>query len=180
MDKTVRTEWRRTYLVEELPAPLTPSSAHIQIFDNYIADTRLRLRSVRDPADRSWKYLLQQLTHFHDDACRRDVAAIVLSKDEYPHFKIFEEREIRKNRYFHAGEGSLWAIDVYLGRLWGLIVATATFSSEDEFQSHQRPGFASVEISAEPFFWGCDLVSRSFSDVQAEAARLSLPADGAH
>ena len=35
MDKTYRNEFRRRYLIEALPDPLTRASRHLQLFDNY-------------------------------------------------------------------------------------------------------------------------------------------------
>jgi hypothetical protein len=43
-DKTAQTELHRIFLIEGLPDPLTPASAHLQLFDNYIENTRLRIR----------------------------------------------------------------------------------------------------------------------------------------
>ena len=43
MNKTALTQFRRLFLIERLPEPLEPKSAHLQIFDNYIEGTRLRL-----------------------------------------------------------------------------------------------------------------------------------------
>ena len=60
MNKTSATEYYRLFLIERLPEPLTPASAHLQIFDNYIAGTRLRLRLIRDPATKNWVRILQQ------------------------------------------------------------------------------------------------------------------------
>ena len=60
MDKTARTELYRLFLIERLPEPLTPMSAHIQLFDNYIENTRLRLRNIRVPETKEWRHVLQQ------------------------------------------------------------------------------------------------------------------------
>ena len=61
MDKTARTETRRIFLLHNLPEPLTRASRHLQIFDNYIENTRLRLRSVRIPETKTWTWILQQI-----------------------------------------------------------------------------------------------------------------------
>ena len=42
-------ERERRYLLQDLPEGLTRASPHVQITDNYITGTRLRLRKVRDP-----------------------------------------------------------------------------------------------------------------------------------
>jgi hypothetical protein len=42
MDNVYQTELRRVFLIKDLPQPLTRASRHLQIFDNYIENTRLR------------------------------------------------------------------------------------------------------------------------------------------
>ena len=59
-DKTFRTELVRTFLVDGLPEPLERNSPHLQIFDNYIHQTQLRLRSIRVPETKEWALLLQK------------------------------------------------------------------------------------------------------------------------
>src|SRR5687767_12545773 len=101
MDKTARTEMSRSFLIEGLPDPLTRASAHIQIFDNYIPETRLRIRSVRDPETAAWTRILQQRWPAGDNLACMKVAEIYLNEAEHARFEIFEGSEIRKNRYFH-------------------------------------------------------------------------------
>ena len=93
MDKTARTELHRTYLIEALPDPLTRASAHIQLFDNYIANTRIRLRSVRDPESRAWTHIMQQRTHADGAVYRTKLSEIYLNEDEYDRFQV-----VRGNR----------------------------------------------------------------------------------
>jgi hypothetical protein len=99
MDKTNRTEIHRTFLLEALPEPLTRASAHIQIFDNYIPGTRLRLRSVRNPESASWTRILQQrFPAAEGNLSNMRLTEIYLNDAEYAQFQIFEGAEIRKNR----------------------------------------------------------------------------------
>src|SRR5260370_13231481 len=52
--KYARLERERRYLLQDLPEGLTRASPHVQITDNYITGTRLRLRKVRDPLTNKW------------------------------------------------------------------------------------------------------------------------------
>ena len=173
MDKTNRTEMHRSFLVEGLPEPLTRASAHLQIFDNYIAGTRLRLRSVRDPESAAWTRILQQRFPAIDDnlACLK-ISEIYLNEAEYANFQIFEGSEIRKNRYFHEFDGRTFAFDVFLGKLWGLNIARAEFDDERELEQFEPPVFAVLEITNEPFFMGDVLVTKTFDEVRTEVARF--------
>ena len=130
MNKTAQIEYRRLFLLEGLPEPLTRASAHIQLFDNYIEHTRLRLRAVRAPETKEWTRILQQrITVDHDAAGTLKTSEIYLNDDEYAQFEQFEGSEIRKNRYFHELDGRMIAFDVYLGKLWGLNTAFVEFQS---------------------------------------------------
>ena len=58
--KYARIERERRYLLQDLPEGLTRASPHVQITDNYITGTRLRLRKVRDPQTNKWTVKLTQ------------------------------------------------------------------------------------------------------------------------
>src|SRR5436189_5713232 len=100
MNKPAMTELHRLFLIERLPEPLTPASSHLQLFDNYIENTRMRLRSIRDPYLKTWMRILQQRVAIADgEFAVSKSAEIHLNDAEYAAFERFEGREIRKNRY---------------------------------------------------------------------------------
>jgi len=102
MNKTAQTELHRLFLIERLPAPLTRASSHLQLFDNYIENTRLRIRSIRDPYSKTWTRILQQrFPSVEGEYAVSKLAEIYLNDAEYAVLEPFEGREIRKNRYFH-------------------------------------------------------------------------------
>jgi CYTH domain-containing protein len=173
MDKTNRTEIHRSFLIEGLPVPLTRASAHIQIFDNYIPGTRLRLRSIRIPETAAWTRILQQrFPATEGNLSTLKFSEIFLNEIEYAHFETFEGTEIRKNRYFHEFDGRAFAFDVYLGKLWGLNIARVEFETTDDLEKFEPPPFAVVEITNDEFFLGEVLVTKTFEDVQNEVAKF--------
>ena len=174
MDKTNRTETHRSFLIEGLPEPLTRASAHIQIFDNYIVGTRLRLRAVRDPETSTWTRILQQRFPLHpDEFATIKLAELYLNDAEYAHFEIFEGTEIRKNRYFHEFDGRSFAFDVFLGKLWGLNIARIEFDSPAAADAFESPPFAVVEITNDPFFQGDILVTKEFEGVREQVSKCT-------
>lgn len=173
MDKTAKTELYRLFLVEDLPEPLTRASAHLQLFDNYIENTRLRLRSIRVPETKEWTRVLQQRDGIGDGELK--VAEIYLNDDEYSVFERFEGREIRKNRYFHEFDTKQVAFDVFIGALWGLNTARVDFGSAEEMSSYDPPRFMIYEVTSDPFFSGENLVGKKFGDIQKELEKVSLP-----
>ena len=175
MDKTARTEITRLFLIEGLPEPLTPMSSHIQIFDNYIENTRLRLRNVRVPETKEWRHILQQRfpASETEPGCWK-IAEIFLNEAEYQALERFEGREIRKNRYFHEFDGRSFDFDIYLGPLWGLSTAKVEFRTAADMQGFEPPPFAVFEVTGDAFFFGNSLVNRRFEDVQAEVEKLDF------
>lgn len=177
MDKTNKTEFQRTFLTEALPEPLTRASRHLQFFDNYIANTRMRLRSIRDPETKAWTHILQQRfpAHGSDISCLK-VAEMHLNEAEHDRFKLFEGNEIRKNRYFHEFERKSFAFDVFLGDLWGLNMAKVEFDSADSLNTFEPPPFAIFEVTTNSFFFGDNLAFKKFADVQNEVAKIGAAA----
>ncbi len=180
MDENYQIEMRRVFLIEDLPAPLTRASRHLQIFDNYIENTRLRLRSIRVPETKIWTWILEQrFPRNAGDLTVWNVAQIHLNDTEHAAFEIFEGREvrknervetneIRKNRYFYDFNDKKIEIDVFLGALWGLNLAKICFESLEELREFKLPPFAILEVTKNEFFGGGNLIGKTFADVQAE------------
>jgi len=167
MDKIVHPVIRRVYLVERLPDPLTPASSHLQIFDRYIAGTRLRIRSIRDPYDGSWTRILQQ------PAVSPDQVGIHLNAAEHNIFKHLPGTEVRKNRYFHEFDNRSFAFDIYLGDLLGLKTAKVGFETTEDLGHFIPPRFTLYDVTDNAFFEGASLATKSVADIDREIARLA-------
>ena len=169
IDRTYKSELRRVFLIQDLPEPLTRASSHLQIFDNYIEKTRLRLRSVRVPETKKWSWTLEhRFAPDENDLSIWKVAEMFLNEAEYHVFEKFEGREIRKNRYFYELDGNQLELDVFIGKLWGLNTAKVVFESIEALQNFKIPSFAIREVTNNRFFINENLVGKSFADVQAE------------
>ncbi len=177
MNNTAQTELNRLFLIESLPEPLTRASSHLQIFDNYIENTRIRLRAIRDPYSKAWTRILQQrFAVTTEEGAITKLAEIHLNEAEYAAFEGFEGREIRKNRYFHEFDRVSFSFDVYLGDLWGLSTAKVEFGNREQMESLIPPPFAVFEVTTDSFFSGSNLVEKNFTDVQAEVAKVAANA----
>lgn len=179
MDKTFRTEFRRVFLLADLPAPLTRASEHLQIFDNYIENTRLRLRSIRAPKTKQWNWVLEQRNQIRaEDLSGWQISEIHLNEAEHQAFEQFEGREVRKNervetnelrfnRYnFEIQHGKSLEIDFFLNPLWGLILAKVLFQIEEEMRAFAPPDFIIAEITQNEFFLGKNLIGKTFANVK--------------
>jgi CYTH domain-containing protein len=173
MNKTYQTEIYRTFLINGLPEPLTPASSHLQIFDNYIENTRIRLRSVRIPEDNKWTWTLQQRFPVKTgDFSVWKTSQLFLNESEYQAFEQFEGREIRKNRYFHEFAGKTLEFDIYLGKLWGLNLMNVYFETPEEMKEFVSPPFVVYEVTNNEFFTGESLIGKSFTDVQVKFQQM--------
>ncbi len=168
-----RIEFSRRFLLTDLPEPLTRASAHRQFFDNHLTQTRLFLRQIRTPQTREWKRLfVQQAAVADGDFSRQFISEVELSQYEYEVLAVFEGNELRYNRYFDDFENKKIAIDLYLGGLWGLIIASVNFEDESEMQNFAPPEFVFAEITDNEMFQGAKLVDLKFADIQKIVSSL--------
>jgi CYTH domain-containing protein len=173
--KYARIERERRFLLRDLPEPLTRASEHVQIWDNYITNTRLRLRKIRVPKTKEyvWK-LTQKYAPSPEDFSRTVITNIYLSPAEYEVLSVFEGNEIRKNRYPFEQEGRAYSIDVFLGTLWGLVLAETSFETDEEMRDFAPPSFAVMDVTNDEMFTGARLVEITIDDLRAEIERRCL------
>ncbi len=171
--KYARTERERKFLLREMPEPLTRASEHVQIWDNYLTGTRLRLRKIRTPQTKKWTMkLTQKFAPAPPDFSRTIITNTYLSAYEYEVLSVFEGNEIRKNRYPFELDGRRYSIDVFLGALWGLILAETDFETDEEMAGFALPSFAAADVTNEELFTGGRLVDLTIEELRAEMNRL--------
>jgi len=170
--KYARVERERRFLLRELPEGLTRASEHVQIWDNYITNTRMRLRKVRVPQTKeyTWK-LTQKFAPAPPDFSRTIITNIYLTEYEYEVLSVFEGNEIRKNRYPFEHEGRAYGIDMFLGALWGLILAETSFETDEEMDNFIAPPFAALDVTSDEMFTGAKLVELSADNIREELKR---------
>jgi CYTH domain-containing protein len=167
--KYARVERERRYLLQDLPEGLTRASPHVQITDNYITGTRLRLRKVRDPQTNKWTVkLTQKFAPVSEDPSRTVITNIYLNALEAEHFGMFQENEIRKNRYWFEFEGRKFSVDMFLGDLFGLVLAEVSFATDEELDNSPKPSFAIADVTNSELFTGGKLCELTFADIREE------------
>jgi CYTH domain-containing protein len=164
-----RTERERRYLLQDLPEGLTRADPHLQITDNYITGTRLRLRKVRDPKTNKWTVkFTQKFAPNPADLSRTVITNTYLNAAEYEVLSVFEANEIRKNRYPFEWDGRKLAIDMFLGDLFGLVLAEVSFENDADLAGFQKPPFAIAEVTDNELFTGGKLCDLTFEDIRDE------------
>ena len=174
--KYARIERERRYLLRDLPEGMTRADPHLQITDNYMTGSRLRLRKVREPRTNKWTVkFTQKFAPNPDDLSRTIITNTYLNALEAEVLSpIFNSNEIRKNRYPFEFDERKFSIDMFLGDLFGLVLAEVSFETDEELDTFPKPPFALIDVTNEPLFSGGRLCELTFSDVRAEIARRGL------
>jgi CYTH domain-containing protein len=168
-------ERERRYLLQDLPEGLTRASSHVQITDNYVTGTRLRLRKVRNPQTNKWTVkLTQKFAPDSNDSSRTVITNIYLNALEAEVFAMFQENEIRKNRYPFEYEGRKFSVDMFLGDLFGLVLAEVSFATDEELNNYPMPPFAIADVTNVELFTGRRLCELTFADIREEILRNGL------
>jgi len=173
--KYARVERERRFLLADLPEGLTRADHHLQITDNYISGTRLRIRKVRDPRTNKWVVkFTQKFAPNPADLSRTIITTLYLSATEAETLSIFEANEVRKNRYYFDFEGRRFSIDMFLGDLFGLVLAEVSFETDAELEGFPQPPFAIADVTNNAIFSGGRLSELTFADVREEIQRSGL------
>ena len=173
--KYARVERERRYLLQDLPEGLSRADAHVQITDNYITGTRLRLRKVRDPRTNKWTVkFTQKFAPNANDFSRTIITNTYLNAVEAETLAMFDANEIRKNRYPFTYEGRRFSIDMFLGDLFGLVLAEVSFESDEELENFKMPPFAIADVTQHELFTGGRLSHLTFEDIRKEIFKDGL------
>ena len=179
--KYARIERERRYLLQDLPEGMTRADPHLQITDNYITGTRLRIRKVRDPKTNKWTVkFTQKFPLTPDDFSRTVITNIYLNALEAETLSVFEANEIRKNRYPFRWEGRDFSIDMFLGDLFGLVLAEVSFETDEELDNYPKPPFALADVTNIETFTGGSLCHLTFEDIRNEVMRSGIASTKSH
>src|SRR2546430_1909747 len=167
--KYARVERERRYLLRDLPEGLTRADHHLQITDNYITGTRLRIRKVRDPKTNKWVVkFTQKVAPNLADLARTIITNIYLNAIEAETLAIFEANEIRKNRYRFEFQDRQFSVDMFLGDLFGLVLAEVSFETDEEMDTFPPPPFAIADVTNNEIFTGGRLSELNFEQIRVE------------
>src|SRR5882724_4031524 len=165
--KYARVERERRYLLRDLPEGLSRADHHLQITDNYLTGTRLRIRKVRDPRTNKWVVkFTQKFAPDPADLSRTIITNIYLDAREAQTLAVFEANEIRKNRYKFAFAGQTFSVDMFIGDLFGLVLAEVSFERDEAMAGFPLPPFALAEVTNNEMFSGGRLAYSTFADLR--------------
>ncbi len=161
-EKYARIERERRFLLAQFPGNAT-IVRHRRITDHYIEGTTLRLRAqIYDDGLTTFK-LTQKIPGRGTGAKQGFITSIHLTQDEFYVLAQLPASKLTKTRFTVPPFG----IDVFDGRLEGLILAEAEFAFAAAADALTVPPFVAAEVSADDRFTGGQLVRASREDIQS-------------
>jgi CYTH domain-containing protein len=168
--KYARIERERRFLLDRFPD--SPKASRVRrISDRYIAGTTVRLREQRDEAGAAIFKLTQKLPSPGKGARQGMITSMYLTAEEFAVFAQLPAKTLRKIRYSLPPFG----IDVFDGRLQGLILAEAEFDSAAGARALMLPSFAACEVSDDHRFTGGRLARVSRGDLCKWLSEFDIP-----
>ena len=86
----------------------------------------------------------------------------------------FEANEIRKNRYAFEFDGRKFSVDMFIGDLFGLVLAEVSFETDEELDDFPKPPWALADVTNNEVFTGGRLCELTFEDIRREIERSGL------
>ncbi len=122
-----------------------------EIYDWYIAGTRLRLRRVDIDGSPVFK-LAQKVRADPEDPETVNLTNMYLDLGEYEVLRRLPGRELHKTRWHVSDENRRITVDEFHGRLRGLVLAEIELQPGDE--RLPRPSFATADVTNDDRFSG--------------------------
>ena len=157
-----RIERERRFLLARFPADEKVVRVR-RIVDRYLRGTALRLRQQNDGTAPAVFKLTQKIPARSRGAQQGFITTMHLTADEYRLLARLPARTLAKTRHSVPPFG----IDVFEGKLKGLLLAEAEFESAADAGALAIPSFLSREVSGDDRFTGGRLVHASRQDVRS-------------
>jgi CYTH domain-containing protein len=168
-------ERERRFLLDRLPRGLDPVRVR-HIADRYIDGTTLRLRKQTDRAGPTIFKLTQKIAARGKGAQQGLITSMFLTEAEFLLLTQLPGKELTKTRHSVPPFG----IDVFEGRLQGLLLAEAEFRSDAAARALAIPSFIVHEVTDDHRFTGGQLVRASRRDIRKWLAGCGIGLGALH
>jgi CYTH domain-containing protein len=167
--KYARIERERRFLLAEAPAPSAATVTRV-ITDRYLVGTRLRLRRAERSDGGCELKLTQKVPVARPGAVQGLITNTYLSPAEYDLLASLPAAVLTKTRISVPPLG----VDVFDGRLRGLVLAEGEFATDEEARSFTPPPECVAEVTDDARFTGGRLVGASRQDLLQWLAEYGL------
>jgi len=106
-----------------------------------------------------------------DSSIQKEVT-IALTPEEYSALSSLGDKRLEKTRFYYNLNGRIAEIDVFRGRLKGLVLVDFEFKTQKEKESFKMPDFCMADVTQEEFAAGGMLCGKSYSDIRDELKRF--------
>lgn len=157
-------ELEKTYLAKYLPKGLK-KCRKVEMTDHYIPASRLhpsiRIRKKDDYYELSRKRPISQ-----KDLSVQEEINIKLDKDEYEALIKLPAKVVHKTRYYYKYQGKLAEIDIFRGKLRGLVAVEFEFKNIKAMRRFKIPDFCLADVTHEKQSAGGHIAGRSYQDLK--------------
>jgi CYTH domain-containing protein len=165
----IELEREYTFLVEKLPDDLDKFPSKI-IEDNYLPKEAkhplIRIRRNGEKLVITKKYPVDSADGgAHGDSSHMVEHTIELTREEYDALNSYDGKRFKKRRFAYKIDGYDAEVDVYLGKLAGLVVVDFEFDSDEAMHNFKKPDFAGADITQEIITAGGMLCGKSYLDI---------------
>ncbi|MBI2032133.1 MAG: hypothetical protein HYT09_00630, partial [Candidatus Levybacteria bacterium] len=100
------------------------------------------------------------------DFSRHIETTIKLTKEEFDELEVLKGKRTLKIRYFYEEKGVSFEVDIFKGKLKGLILVDIEFKNTKEMKNFTPPSWLLVEVTQEEFLAGGMLCGKSYGDIE--------------
>ncbi|HJQ08790.1 MAG TPA: hypothetical protein VJ836_04905 [Candidatus Saccharimonadales bacterium] len=161
---TTSTEYELTYLAREIPAEVR-SAMPIRLVDVYIPDDRnvspcLRLRKKGHNYE-----ITKKLAVSNADYSVHAEQTIALTQAEFESLAVGHTRLVEKDRYAVTIAGRAGEVDIFSGRLEGLVLIDFEFENEQAMRDFKPPFCCLVNVTQQLLTRGGELAGKSYTEI---------------
>ncbi|MFE2594293.1 hypothetical protein ACN6LC_000275 [Streptomyces violaceoruber] len=167
--KYSRVERERRFLLASPPNPSMVTVTRV-ITDRYVNGTRLRLRRADFADGRCELKLTQKVPVLLSGAIQGLITNTYLSPAEYDVLASLPATMLSKTRFSVPPLG----VDVFDGRLQGLVLGEAEFTTDEEIQAFAPPAECVAEVTDDARFAGGCLVQASRQELLGWLAEYGI------
>jgi CYTH domain-containing protein len=172
--KYARIEYERRFLVDPNANWQRTAKPYSKRFeDRYLDCGRLRVRRLEDSDTGRVAFKLTK-KYESDSMFAQPIVSIWLSPAEYEVLTSLPGRDLSKTRYYDEFLGRVFSIDVFRGKLDGLILCETESESADALGAACFPPYARWEVTENPFFAGGSLCRAERPEVEDAIRRTKV------
>lgn len=164
-------ELEKTYLAKHLPSDLK-NCKYKEIIDIYIPreseHPKLRIRKNGDKFEMTKKEPINE-----SDASKQTEQTIFLTESEFNSLSKLRGKKVEKIRYYYPFNGRTAEIDVFQGKLKGLVLIDFEFEAEEDKTAFEMPDFCLADVTQEKFSAGGMLCGKSYKDIKEELKKYN-------